>query len=158
MELRDEAHILHRRQPYAVLFALFFLPRDASWDGASGQSSFAAAVFTFRKRAGRASADASRADLFEKVYIGLFDDDGSVEFFDVEKAPPRNQPPGETNSLAELIESMVSAVVVRNEGVAPESRYAPERLDWSAPAFPEGLEIEEPLDDVPSLEGEDDDG
>lgn len=71
MELRDEADVLHRRQPYAVLFAVFFMPRDACWDGLNGHSSFAHAVFTFRKRAGRASADAIRSDLFEKVYIGL---------------------------------------------------------------------------------------
>lgn len=159
MELRDEADILHRRQPYAVLFALFFLPRDASWDGSTGQSSFAHAVFTFRKRAGRTTADAARTDLFEKVYIGLFDDDGSVGFFDVEQAPPRNQPPATTITLAELVAAMRAAVVVRNEGVAPEERYAPDDPDWAMPAgtLPEGVELEEPLEDVSTPEDEADD-
>ena len=147
MELRDEADVLHRRQPYAVLFALFFMPRDACWDGVSGHSSFAHAVFTFRKRAGRASADAPRSDLFEKVYVGLFTDNGTLEFFDVENAPPRNQPPSNTISLAELIEIMRGKVIVRNEGVAPEERYAPDDPTWAPPAdsLPEGLDADEPL-------------
>lgn len=148
MELRDEADVLHRRQPYAVLFALFFLPRDACWDGANGHSSFAHAVFTFRKRSGRSSADAARTDLFEKVFIGLFTDEGAVEFFDVEKAPPRNQPPRDTISLDELVELMRGEVVVRNEGVSPEDRYAPDDPGWTAPpgSLPPDLETEDPLD------------
>jgi len=82
MELPDEADTLHRRQPYAVLTALFFMNEDASWDGIAGQSSFAHAVFTLRKRTGRAGPDA-RFDLFEQVFIGLFDEAGHVRFFDV---------------------------------------------------------------------------
>jgi hypothetical protein len=147
MELRDEADVLHRRQPYAVLFALFFMPRDACWDGVTGHSSFAHAVFTFRKRAGRGSADAARSDLFEKVYVGLFTDDGGVEFFDVESAPPHNQPPTNTITLVRLVDIMRGEVIVRNEGVAPEDRYAPDDATWVVPAgsLPEGLEVEEPL-------------
>lgn len=156
MELRDEADVLHRRQPYAVLFALFFMPRDAAWDGATGQSSFAHAVFTFRKRTGRTAADAVRSDLFEKVYIGLFDDDGSVEFFDVEQAPPKNQMPTATISLGELVTIMRTAVVFRNEGVAPEDRYAEADPNWTPPpgTLPEGVELEAPLEDVDSEEAD----
>lgn len=158
MELRDEADVLHRRQPYAVLFALFFMPKDACWDGVSGHSSFAHAVFTFRKRAGRSSADAPRSDLFEKVYIGLFTDDGVVEFFDVEDAPPRNQPPANTITLAQLVEVMRGQVVVRNEGVAPEDRYAPDDPAWAPPAgsLPEGLEADEPLEFEEAISDEED--
>lgn len=162
MELRDEADVLHRRQPYAVLFALFFLPRDACWDGITGHSSFAHAVFTFRKRAGRSSADAPRTDLFEKVFIGLYDDDdGTVGFFDVEHAPPRNQPPANCLSLAELVEVMRGQVTVRNEGVAADERYAPDDPAWSAPAgtLPSGLEEDEALEFEDTLSDEDgDDG
>ena len=156
MELRDEADVLHRRQPYAVLFALFFMPRDAAWDGATGQSSFAHAVFTFRKRAGRTTADAIRSDLFEKVYVGLFGEDGTVEFFDVEDAPPRNQPPKNTISLAQLVDLMRVAVVVRNEGVSPQDRYAGDDPGWSAPPLPEGVEMEVPLADTAAIEETDD--
>lgn len=148
LELRDEADVLHRRQPYAVLFALFFMPKDACWDGITGHSSFAHAVFTFRKRTGRVSADAVRSDLFEKAFVGLFTGDGSVEFFDVERAPPKNQPPRDTISLAEVIEVMRRDVILRNEGVAPEERYATDDPTWQIPddTLPEGIEGEEPLD------------
>jgi hypothetical protein len=147
LELRDEADVLHRRQPYAVLVGLFFMPRDACWDGVTGHSSFAHAVFTFRKRVGRDSADAARSDLFEKLYIGLFTDDGAVEFFDVERPPPKNQPPTDTISLANLIDVMCRTVTIRNEGVAPEDRYAPEDPTWEPPpeSLPPGIESDEPL-------------
>jgi hypothetical protein len=147
LELRDEADVLHRRQPYAVLFGLFFMPRDACWDGVTGHSSFAHAVFTFRKRAGRESADAARSDLFEKVYIGLFTDDGAVEFFDVEQAPPKNQPPKDTVSLADLIDVMRRAVTIRNEGVTAEDRYALDDPAWDGPpeSLPAGIDSDEPL-------------
>ena len=145
MELRDEADILHRRQPYAFLIALFFMPRDACWDGINGHSSFAHAVFTFRKRAGRPSADAARSDLFEKVYIGLFDDDGAVGFFDVEQPPPRNQYPAAVITLGDLITTMRDGVVVRNEGVSPEDRYAPDDPGWVARPLPMGVEVDEDL-------------
>ena len=154
MELRDEADVLHRRQPYAVLFALFFMPKDSSWDGNWTQLLRARGLHV-PQAAGRSSADAARPDLFEKVYIGLFTDDGSVEFFDVEEAPPRNQPPKDTISLAELIEVMRAAVTLRNEGVAPEERYAADDEGWTAPegSLPEDIEIEEPLDFEEAIEG-----
>lgn len=132
-------------QPYAVLFALFFMPKDACSDGVNGHISFAHAVFTFRKRAGTFSADAQRPDLFEKVYIGLFTDDGAVEFFDVEDAPPRNH---RRRTRSRSVDVMRGHVVVRNEGVAPEDRYAPEDAAWMAPAgsLPDGLQADEPLE------------
>jgi hypothetical protein len=123
-------------------------------------------VFTFRKRAGRRSPDDARSDLFEKAYIALFTDDGSVEFFNVEDAPPRNQPPANTISLAELVHVMQREVTLRNEGVMPEERYAADDPTWTAPAdsLPEGIESEEPLefdeaiDDTKELEGDDESG
>jgi hypothetical protein len=157
-ELRDEADVLHRRQPYAVLIGLFFMPVDACWDGVNGHSSFAHAVFTFRKRTGRREADAPRSDLFEKMYIGTFTDDGAVEFFDVENAPPRNQPPSNTITLNQLIDVMRDAVVVRNEGVSPQERYEADDPNWSIPAgsLPEGLETEQPLKFEEAINSEDD--
>lgn len=156
MELRDEADVLHRRQPYAVLFALFFMPRDACWDGVTGHSSFAHAVFTFRKRSGRLAADSARHDLFEKVYIGLFTADGAVEFFDVHATPPRNQPPRDTITLDELIDQMRAAVTVRNEGVSAEERYAPDDPHWELPpdSLPADLAEEPALRFEATLEAE----
>lgn len=162
MELRDEADVLHRRQPYAVLFGLFFMPKDACWDGLTGHSSFAHAVFTFRKRAGRDAPDGVRPDLFEKIYIGLFSDDGSLEFFDVADAPPRNQPPKNTITLGGLVSAMTRQVTVRNAGVAEVERYAADDVDWTPPpeSLPPDLEAEAPLsfEDVLGPDEDDDDG
>lgn len=148
MELRDEADTLHRRQPYAVLTAIFFMNEDACWDGVAGQSSFAHAVFTFRKRTGRSDPDA-RFDLFEHVFIGLFGAAGQVRFFDVRQAPRQNQPPADeqTISLAELIETIDDAVVFRNTGVSRHERFADDEPGWTAPegSLPTGLEAEAEL-------------
>jgi hypothetical protein len=145
MELRDEADTLHRRQPYAVLTALFFMNEDACWDGIAGQSSFAHAVFTLRKRTGRASPD-GRFDLFEYVFIGLFNEIGQVRFFDVRQPPRMNQPPpdSDTVSFEQLIELIDDAVVLRNTGVSRHERYADPDENWTPPAgsLPVGLEQE----------------
>jgi hypothetical protein len=155
MELRDEADVLHRRQPYSVLFGLFFLPLDACWDGINGHSSFAHVVFTLRKRTGRQSADAVRPDQFEKIFVGLFSDDGGVGFFDVENAPPANQPPREVLALAELISVMRGEVVIRNEGVGVDDRYATADPAWAPPEpLPDGLESEPALEFEDAITGE----
>ena len=92
----------------------------------------------------RRPADPPRSDLFKKVYVGLFDPDGTVGFFDVEEAPPRNQPPSTTLGLAQLVEAMRGSIVVRNEGVLPEMRYAANDPGWVPPAgsLPDGLDTE----------------
>lgn len=133
MELRDEADMLHRRQPYAYLVAIVFLPYESSFDGrgAGASSSFAHGVFTFRKRAGRESPDASRFDLFERVFIGLFKDDGSVEFFDTCDIPRANQPPGKLLTLDELIDEIEGQSRVRHFG--PTERFAEDDPTWQHP-------------------------
>jgi len=121
MELRAEADVVHRRQPYAVMVALFFMHEGATTDGTNKHSSFAHAAFTLRKRAGRRDAFDQRFDRFEKVYIGLFDpdrvDDGRVVFFDVENSPPRNGMPRHTKSLRGVVEEIDHLVKIRNEVV-----------------------------------------
>jgi len=148
MELRDEADTLHRRQPYAVLTALFFMNEDACWDGIIGQSSFAHAVFTLRKRTGRNSPD-GRFDLFEYVFIGLFDEVGHVRFFDVRQPPRMNQPPpdSDTISFEQLVELIDDAVILRNTGVSRHERYADPDDNWNPPvgSLPAGLEQEDSL-------------
>lgn len=149
MELRDEADVLHRRQPFAVLAALFFLPIDACWDAgtASSNSSFAHVVFTLRKRTGRSDPHTSRSDLFERVYVGLFSDDGAVQFFDVAQPPRRNQPPrsDQTLSLAELVDRLADEVTVRNVGSLPADRYTPDDASWSPPSEADDFGAEAPL-------------
>lgn len=146
MELRDEADKLHRRQPWAVLAGLVFLPEDSAWDGrAEGtQSSFSHAVFSFRKRTGRTGTDASRFDLFEQLYIGLFDAAGRVVFFDVADAPPRNQMPTQVLTLAELIERLTAAVGSRHL-VGGVDRFAPDEDGWTPPLAPHESAVEQAL-------------
>lgn len=118
MELKDEADVIHRRQPYSVMVALFFLPVDACDDGDEaatkdkGASSFASIVRRLRHRQGRAidpnERSFDRFDLAEKLYVALYEPDdlytrGWLRFFDVSNNPPRTGRPGE-NSLLELDE------------------------------------------------------
>ncbi len=143
-ELRGEAMVLHQRQPYSVLVAVMFEPFATCDDGDRqqtsdvGKSSFAHHVTTLSKRTGRGKrpvlgsaerlwvdlgAEDTRYDLFEKVYIGLYDAEGEVRFFDVEQAPPRNGRPPEhqTLSFGEFVDAVHAEVERRN-------RFAP---SWS---------------------------
>lgn len=148
-ELRGEAMVLHQRQPYSVLIAVMFEPLTTCDDGDptkqsdSAKSSFAHQATTLSKRSGRGKravvgdgvyagrgrmwvdlgADDTRYDLFEKVYIGLYDTDGAVRFFDVDEPPPRNgrPPDSATKSFDEFVEAVHHEVENRN-------RFAP---TWS---------------------------
>lgn len=148
-ELRGEAMVLHQRQPYSVLIALMFEPFATCDDGNpaqksdAGKSSFAHHVATLSKRSGRGKrpvygtdspgwvdygAEDPRHDLFERVFIGLYEPDGAergaVRFFDVEAPPPRNGRPSEVSTISfdELVEQITSEVARRN-------RFAP---TWAA--------------------------
>jgi hypothetical protein len=128
-ELRAEAEDHHERFPYAVLVAVFFLPRDASEDASSRPndvSSFGHAVRTLRGRAGRRSPDGPKAK-FERVFIGLYTKE-DVGFFDVMDAPPRKGCPpwpGEPSdpkrgstllTLDEMVEAICREYEARNRG------------------------------------------
>lgn len=139
-ELRGEAMVLHQRQPYSVLVAVMFEPWTTCDDGdptqASdvGKSSFAHHVTTLAKRTGRGrrpviggeglwvdlGAEDTRYDLFEKVFIGLYDAEGSVRFFDVDGAPPRNGRPTQAQTLSfEEFLDVVHMEVERRNRFAP---------------------------------------
>lgn len=145
-ELRGEAMVLHQRQPYSVLVGLMFQPYEICEDGSAtgANSSFAHHVGVLSKRTGRGrravygaspgayvdyGAQDPRHDLFERVFIGLYEqgghDRGAVRFFDVESAPPRNGRPSEktTISFDELIRVIETEVNRRN-------RFAP---TWAEP-------------------------
>lgn len=139
-ELRGEATVLHQRQPYSVLIAVMFEPVAITTDGNpsikadSGKSSFAHHVSTLSKRSGRGKrpvqgagnawvdlgAEDPRYDLFERVFIGLYESDepnrGAVRFFDVEAPPPRNGPPGKTATVSfdEFVQIVIDEVERRN--------------------------------------------
>lgn len=114
MELKDEADVIHRRQPYSVMVALFFLPVDACDDGDDtmpqdrGASSFASIVRRLRHRQGRAidpnERSFDRFDLAEKLYVALYepqavDTRGWLRFFDAANNPPRTGRPAEGSLL-----------------------------------------------------------
>ncbi|GAA4391479.1 hypothetical protein [Tsukamurella soli] len=147
-ELRGEAMVLHQRQPYSVLIAVMFEPYETCDDGnprtrgQAGQSSFAKHVETLAKRAGRGKrpvmggaeglyvdlgAEDTRHDLFERVFIGLYElhgpDRGAVRFFDVEQAPPRCGRPAEDKTLS--FEQFIAEV---HREVEHRNRFAP---TWS---------------------------
>lgn len=122
-ELRAEASVVHRRQPYSVLFGVLFLPTDACDDGSAtdrATSSFAHAVVTLRKRTGR-QGPSDQAELFEHVFVGLFEPDGAergaVRFFDVSKPPPRVGRPRriDTMDLRAVIDQVRAVEQARNE-------------------------------------------
>jgi hypothetical protein len=144
-ELRGEAMVVHQRQPYAVLVGVIFEPNATCDDGDPTKtsdvhkSSFAHHVTTLSKRTGRGrrpiyggvektwvdlGAEDPRNDLFERMFIGLYEpegaDRGAVRFFDVESSPPRNGRPSEaaTLSFGEFVEQVLSEVHRRNS-IAP---------------------------------------
>jgi hypothetical protein len=130
-ELKDEADVIHRRQPYSVVIAIMFVPDTACDDGnpqstsdTQGPSSFASIVRRLRVRTDRAldpdEKRFDRYDLTEQLYIGLYryegEDRGAVRFFDVTTDPPRNGRPADsaTLSLDELVSEIERLVTLRN--------------------------------------------
>ena len=130
-ELKDEADVIHRRQPYSVIVAIMFIPDSACLDGnpestsdVQGPSSFASIVRRLRVRTGRAlnpdEKRFDRYDLTEQLYIGLYRYDGpargALQFFDVMQDPPRNGMPAQstTLSLSELVAEIKKLVDERN--------------------------------------------
>jgi hypothetical protein len=93
-ELRIESSGYHKRQPYAVMVAVLFLPFDSCSDGKKNNpSSFGSWVRHLRPLTGRRKPTNDN-DLFEKIYIGLYEPDGTdLRFFDVESDPPKNGQP-----------------------------------------------------------------
>jgi hypothetical protein len=117
-ELRAEAHDYHERQPFAVMIALVFLPADACADGKNrNPSSFAAAVDSFRWRAGR-RVSADHHGLFEGLFLGLYEpegiDRGATWFFDVTDTPPIHGTPERRYTWAELVERVTAIYDARN--------------------------------------------
>lgn len=123
-ELRAEATDYHQRQPYSVLAGILFLPEAAYRDAAlparkgeeGGVSSFGASVKFFRPRAGRRTPR-DDVDLFERFFIGVYNDEtGETCFFDVMNPPPRSRElrPEECASFDELIQEIIKTYNERN--------------------------------------------
>jgi hypothetical protein len=121
-ELRIEASGYHKRQPYAVMIAVLFLPFDSCEDGKrDNPSSFGSWVRHLRPYAGRRDHE-DEIDKFEKIYVGLYEPDGTaMRFFDVEKAPPKNGRPLDAIAYRQFLSEVYHAYLERNEA---EFRWA----------------------------------
>lgn len=99
-ELRIEAADYHKRQPYAVMVGVLFLPFDSCDDGKrDNPSSFGSWVRHLRPYAGRTGPH-DEPDRLEKIYIALYEPSGSdLRFFDVETDPPKNAHPASDGAL-----------------------------------------------------------
>src|SRR5712692_322852 len=99
-ELRIEASGYHKRQPYAVMIGVLFLPFDSCDDGKKNNpSSFGSWVRHLRPYSGRAEPD-DEIDRFEKLYVALYEPDGTdVRFFDIESDPPKSGRPAKDGDL-----------------------------------------------------------
>jgi len=118
-ELRAEASDYHERQPFAVMAGIVFVPIDSCDDGKKGKSSFAQIVEVLRHRANRETPK-NREELFERIYIGLYDFGGNranVIFFDVgQLAPPAGRPGSNVSlDLETMLQQIVALYKMRNK-------------------------------------------
>ena len=129
-ELQDEVSVIHRYQPAAFLVALYFMPKAATVDKRSenSTSSFARAVTHLRARTGRLDPTLpSQMDRVDAAAIALYvpgdvetggeydyADDlprGVVRYFDVETDPARRGRPriATTLDLAGLVDRIATS-------------------------------------------------
>ena len=115
-ELRIEASGYHKRQPYAVMLGVLFLSFDSAEDGKKDNpSSFGSWVRHLRPYAGR-DQPTDEIDRFEKIYIALYEPDGSdLRFFDVKEDPPKNGQPAKLLAYGEFLDAVYREYLWRNE-------------------------------------------
>lgn len=134
-ELRIEASGYHKRQPYAVMVGVLFLPFDCADDGKKDNpSSLGSWVRHLRPYAGREEPE-DEIDRFEKIYIALYEPDGTdLRFFDVQDDPPKNGRPAHTLDYREFLGDVYHAYLRRNQA----------EFKW-AEGDEEPLEVEEQI-------------
>jgi hypothetical protein len=121
-ELRIEASGYHKRQPYAVMIGILFLPLDSCDDGKKNNpSSFGSWVRHLRPYAGREKPD-DEWDRFEKIYIALYSPDGAnMRFFDAQSDPPKQGRPLVLMTYGDFLDAVYHTYLTRN---AIEFRWA----------------------------------
>ena len=89
---------------------------DSAEDGKKrNPSSFGSWVRHLRPYAGRRDAE-DEIDRFERIYIGLYEPDGSsLRFFDVLEAPPKNRRPARLLDYREFLAEVYDVYLRRNE-------------------------------------------
>jgi hypothetical protein len=131
-ELRIEATGYHKRQPYAVMVGVLFLPFDSCDDGKrDNPSSFGSWVRHLRPFTGRDEPD-DEPDKFEKIYVALYEQTGAdLQFFDVESDPPKNGRPKSLLSYIEFLDEVYLAYLERNSAAFTWAEGEEEPLDIS---------------------------
>jgi hypothetical protein len=122
-ELRIEASGYHKRQPYAVMIGVLFLPFDSCDDAKKDPSSFGSWVRHLRPYSGRSDPE-DEIDRFEKLYVALYEPNGSdIRFFDIEKDPPKRGRPSVKTSIdyPQFLDDIYHAYLRRNKA---EFRWA----------------------------------
>lgn len=114
-ELRIEATGYHKRQPYAVMVGVLFLPFDSCDDGKKDNpSSFGSWVRHLRPYTGRDEPN-DEPDKFERIYICLYDPDAKdMQFFNVGWNPPKNGRPANLRTYSEFLDDIYLLYLERN--------------------------------------------
>jgi hypothetical protein len=117
------------------MVAVVFLPADACHDASPRHSSSFGAWVKYLRPLTKRSSPHDDIDRYERVFIGLYQRDGSsMEFFDVTLAPPKKGRPNGLLSYTQFLDEVEQSFLRRN--VAD--------FEW---ADEEGAEIDEPPDD-----------
>jgi hypothetical protein len=126
-EFRAEASEIHERSPFGVLIGLFVLPQVSGLLYTKSQpSSFARWVRRLRFRAGREGPE-GRYEIFERMFVGLYNSDGAIHFFDVMNRPPLQGLPETRDllSLREFLDQIRQEFKRRNN---PDFEFGPSTL------------------------------
>ena len=118
-ELRAEAEDVHKRQPFSVVAALVFIPREATIDGVGGRSSVWHLWDVLHRRCGRVDTKNDHSKL-ELGFIGVYDcsgpNAGAVSFLDSSTAPPvKGWPETETLLFRDVLDSVERTFLQRNK-------------------------------------------
>jgi hypothetical protein len=113
-----------------------FLPVDSCQDGKKDNpSSFGSWVRHLRPYAGREQPD-EEPDKFEKIYIALYEPDGTdMRFFDVKWDPPKNGRPKLLHTYLEFLDEVYLAYLERNGAEFTWAEGDEEPLDVASTLF-----------------------
>ena len=132
-ELLGEGLDLRRSYPESVLAALVFIPSDGCDDGTRlAASSFGHLTKQFSKIAGRGGVG-EHALSFEHVFVGLWDVEGSLAFFDAALPPPKSgrPKPGQLLAIEEVLRRLLATVKERTELRTPHSMSITPAFRWA---------------------------
>lgn len=117
-ELRAEAEDYHKRQPYAVLAALVFMPDEAASDS-ENKSSLRHAWEVFRTRSGR-SSNTNEVSRFERLWLCVYGASeqsfGECKCHDVSEEFPPTGLPKSGQTISHVLHEIEAEFKKRNKG------------------------------------------